>query len=216
MTEATEAKPRKLVPTSQPISVLPTDIARLYTHLHPFAILTVYYFCFPYLVADPVSALSKALAPLAHLQITYCVVCLPQSSGSSTPPPTSSKGSATRKRVQFAQSTKSKPTSVGSRITVCCKLVALYIATRFLQMDWLTLYYSLDKACDHLLIPLPLAFGSVVDGNTDSFRRSFDYTFLAQPSMRNAYIPAGCPAFVLRARRQRAHVEGNIWSMSTI
>ena len=78
------------------------------------------------------------------------------------------------------------------------------------------LYYSLDKACDHLLIPLPLAFGSIVDGNTNSFRRSFDYTFLAQSTMRNAHIPAGGPASVLRARRQRAHVEGDIWSMSTI
>ncbi|CAF9912713.1 Glycosylphosphatidylinositol (GPI) anchor assembly protein [Imshaugia aleurites] len=118
MTETAEAKPQKLIPISQPISVLPTDIARLYTHIHPILILTVYFFCFPYLVADPVSVLSKAIAPLAHLQITYCVVCLPQSSGTSTPPPSSSKSPAARKRVQFAQSTKSKPTSVGSRITV--------------------------------------------------------------------------------------------------
>lgn len=117
MTETTEAKPRKLIPFSQPISVLPTDIARFYTHLHPIIILAVYYFCFPYLVANPVSVLSKALAPLAHLQITYCVVCLPQSSGSSTPASTSLKSPAPRKRVQFAQSAKSKPASVGSRIT---------------------------------------------------------------------------------------------------
>ena len=119
MTEPIEARPRKLIPVSQPISVLPTDIARLYTHLHPIVILTAYYFCFPYLVNDPVQVLSKAIAPLAHLQITYCVVCLPQSSGSSTPPSTSSKGPTTRKRVQFAQSTKSRPASVRSRITVC-------------------------------------------------------------------------------------------------
>lgn len=118
MTETAEAKPRKLIPVSQPISVLPTDIARLYTHLHPIIILTVYYFSFPYLVKDPVSVLSKAIAPLAHLQITYCVVCLPQSSGSSSPHSTSSKGPTTRKRVQFAQSAKSKPPSVRSRITV--------------------------------------------------------------------------------------------------
>ena len=83
-------------------------------------------------------------------------------------------------------------------------------------MDWLTLCYPLDKACDHLLIPLPLAFGSAVDGNTYSFRRSFDDTFLAQSTMRDAYLLAGGPASVLRSRRQRAHVEGDIWSMSTI
>lgn len=120
MTEGkTEAKPRKLVPTSQPISVLPTDIACIYTHIHPVLILTIYYACFPYLVADPVSVLSKALAPLAHLQITYCVVCLPQFSGSSTPPP---KPPTTRKSVQFAN-VKSKPPSLGSRITVCSHLI---------------------------------------------------------------------------------------------
>ena len=128
MTETAEAKPRKLIPVSQPISVLPTDIARLYTHLHPVVILTVYYFCFPYLVDDPVSVLSKAIAPLAHLQITYCVVCLPQSSGSSTSSSTSSKGPTTRKRVQFAQSTKSKPASVRSRITVCYSPLFLFFA----------------------------------------------------------------------------------------
>ena len=129
MTETNEAKPRKLVPISQPISVLPTDIARLYTHLHPIVVLTVYYFCFPYLVNDPVSVLSKAIAPLAHLQITYCVVCLPQSSGSSTPPSTSSKGPTNRKRVQFAQSARSKPAPLRSRITVRCNPIHLFYAT---------------------------------------------------------------------------------------
>lgn len=216
MTETTEAKPRTLIPISQPISVLPTDIARLYTHLHPIVILTVYYFCFPYLVADPVSVLSKALAPLAHLQITYCVVCLPQSSGSSTPPPTSSKGSISRKRVQFAQSAKSKPTTVGSRITVCYILISPHSSLFCLQLELLTLEYPPNEACDYLSPPLPLAFGSVVDRHTHTLRRPFDYPFLAQPLMCNAYIVAGRPALVLRARRQCADVEGNIRSLSAI
>lgn len=178
MTETTEAKPRKLIPISQPISVLPTDIARLYTHLHPIAILAVYYFCFPYLVDNPISVLSKALAPLAHLQITYCVVCLPQSSGSSTPTPAISKSPATRKRVQFAQSAKSKPASVGSRITVCCNLIS-FVASLCLKLALLTLCDPPNEACHYIPTPLPLAFGSAVDGHTYSFRRSTDYPFLA-------------------------------------
>ncbi|KAK4694204.1 GPI ethanolamine phosphate transferase 2/3 subunit F, partial [Lecanoromycetidae sp. Uapishka_2] len=111
----TEAKPRKLVAISQPISVLPTNIARLYTNIHPILILALYYFCFPSLVADPVSTLKKACAPLAHLQITYCVVCLPPSSGSSTPPPKPTK-TPQKKRVQFAKPPSNKPIPLASRI----------------------------------------------------------------------------------------------------
>ena len=201
MTETTEVKSRKLIPTSQPISVLPTDIARLYTHLHPIIILTVYYFSFPYLVADPVSVLSKALAPLAHLQITYCVVCLPQSSGSPTPTPTSSKGPTTRKRVQFAQSAKQKPTTVGSRITVCYNPVCPTSLHSCLQLDSLIFCYPPNKACDNLSPPVPLAFGSAVDRHTHTFWRPFDYPFLAQPLVCNTYLAVGCLAPVLRARR---------------
>lgn len=113
----TETKPRKLVAISQPISVLPTNIARLYTNIHPILILALYYFCFDSLVADPVSTLKKAIAPLAHLQITYCVVCLPPSSGGSTPAPRSSK-TPQKKRVQFAKPPSKKPTPLAARIVV--------------------------------------------------------------------------------------------------
>lgn len=216
MTEPVEARPRKLIPVSQPISVLPTDIARLYTHLHPIVILTVYYFCFPYLVNDPVPVLSKAIAPLAHLQITYCVVCLPQSSGSSTPPSTSSKSPTARKRVQFAQSTKSKPASVRSRITVCYNSGFPPLPRLRPQSVLLTFRYPPNEACRYLPTPLPLPFGPAVDGHSHSFRCSSDYPFLAQSTMCNAHLTAGRPASVLRTRRQRAHVEGNIRSLSTI
>jgi len=113
----TEAKSRKLVAISQPISVLPTNIARVYTNIHPILILALYYVCFPSLVADPVSTLKKACAPLAHLQIIYCVVCLPPSSGSSTPTPKPSK-TPQKKRVQFAKPPSAKPATLGSRIIV--------------------------------------------------------------------------------------------------
>ena len=115
---ATEAKPRKLVPISQPISILPNTIARVYTNIHPVLILTLYYLCFNALVADPVSTLKKACAPLAHLQITYCVVCLPPSSRSSTPVPKPSKPPQ-KKKVQFAKPPGNKPAPLSSRIIVC-------------------------------------------------------------------------------------------------
>ena len=114
----TEAKPRKLLPISQPISVLPTDVARIYTHIHPILILSLYYVCFPSLVADPVTTLKQTLAPLAHLQITYCVICLPPSKGSSTPPSTSS-ATPKKKKVTFAKPIAKPPASLKSRIIVC-------------------------------------------------------------------------------------------------
>lgn len=119
-----EPPPRKLVPTSQTISVLPTNTARLYTHIHPILILTLYYLCFPSLVADPVSTLKKTLAPLAHLQITYCVICLPPFAGTSTQR-TEAPKTPKKKRVQFAHSAKgpaTKPLTLAARITVSCHM----------------------------------------------------------------------------------------------
>ncbi|KAL2037426.1 hypothetical protein N7G274_009911 [Stereocaulon virgatum] len=115
MTEtATEARPRKLVPISQSISVLPTDTARIYNYIHPVLILSLYYLCFPSLVADPVSTLKKSIAPLAHLQIIYCVVCLPPSKGSSTQPTPST--TPKKKKVQFARPAAKVPATLASRI----------------------------------------------------------------------------------------------------
>jgi len=119
-TAKSEAAPRKLVPVSQTISVLPTNTARLYTHIHPILILSLYYLWFSSLVADPVSTLKKAVAPLAHLQITYCVVCLPPFAGSTTQR-TEAPKTPKKKKVQFAHSTKgpaTKPATLASRITV--------------------------------------------------------------------------------------------------
>lgn len=70
---------RKITPTSQPISVLATPAARLYTHIHPVLLLSLFCLAFPALVADPVSALQRALFPLSILQLFYTILCLPTS-----------------------------------------------------------------------------------------------------------------------------------------
>jgi phosphatidylinositol glycan class F len=63
--------------TAAPISPLKNDIAAIYTYAHPAAILALYAYQFPAVVADPVPALLNILAPLAVLQIAYVAVCLP-------------------------------------------------------------------------------------------------------------------------------------------
>ncbi len=79
---------RKLIPTTQPISTLPTDTARIYNTFHPVLVLTLYYLTFPFLVSDPVLTLRYSLFPLSILQLGYVVTCLPTSGSASPPPPT--------------------------------------------------------------------------------------------------------------------------------
>ena len=119
-TTESEAQPRKLTAVSQTISALPEQTARFYTYIHPVLILSLYSVCFSSLVADPVSTLKKSIAPLAHLQIIYCVVCLPPFAGASSQRAEASK-TPKKKKVQFAHSVKGpalKPATIASRITV--------------------------------------------------------------------------------------------------
>lgn len=92
---------RKLIPTSQPISTLPTDLARLYTTIHPLLLLTLYYFAFPFLVSDPVRILLNSLLPLSVLQLGYVVTCLPNSGSTPSVPPAPSKASKSGQRKRL-------------------------------------------------------------------------------------------------------------------
>ncbi|KAL6709155.1 Glycosylphosphatidylinositol (GPI) anchor assembly protein [Coniothyrium glycines] len=67
--------------TAPPIEPLANDSARLYTHIHPILVLSVFAFKFRDLVADPVPALLTTLAPLAVLQTAFVAVCLPPTGG---------------------------------------------------------------------------------------------------------------------------------------
>ena len=70
---------------SLPIELLPTDLARIFTHVHPVALLSAFYLRFPALVAEPVPTLLNSLLPLAVIQIAYAVICLPAAGSSSKP-----------------------------------------------------------------------------------------------------------------------------------
>lgn len=97
---STDTKAHKPPSTSLPIDILPTETARLYTHIHPFLVLGVYYLRFNALVADPVSTLLTSLLPLSILQISYAVTCLPAAKGGAKPPlPAKSAKQGQRKKV---------------------------------------------------------------------------------------------------------------------
>jgi phosphatidylinositol glycan class F len=69
------SKPKPSI--APPIEPLKNDVARLYTHVHPVLVLSMYAYKFKDIVADPVPALLGILAPLAVLQIAYLTICLP-------------------------------------------------------------------------------------------------------------------------------------------
>jgi phosphatidylinositol glycan class F len=83
---STSAAPPPQKASSQ-ISLLPTDIARIFTHVHPALVLSAFYLRFPALVADPTAALLNSLVLLAVIQMAFAVVCLPATGSSSASKP---------------------------------------------------------------------------------------------------------------------------------
>jgi phosphatidylinositol glycan class F len=77
--------PASPVKPSLPIELLPTDLARIFSHAHPALLLSAYALRFQALVADPTTTLLNTLLPLAVLQTSYAILCLP-ATGSSTKP----------------------------------------------------------------------------------------------------------------------------------
>ncbi|KAK2625652.1 hypothetical protein QTJ16_004964 [Diplocarpon rosae] len=65
------------IKSSLPTELLPNDLARIFSQIHPTILLSAYYLRFPALVADPTSTLLRSLLPLAALQILYVALCLP-------------------------------------------------------------------------------------------------------------------------------------------
>lgn len=111
----------KATSTPQTISLLPGDLPRIITQLHPALLLSAYTFRFPALVADPVPTLLNSLLPLALVQSAYAVTCLP-AYGSEK------KG----KKVKF-QLKKTLPETAGNKISVrLC-----YFNSKFRMNNWL-------------------------------------------------------------------------------
>jgi phosphatidylinositol glycan class F len=71
---------------SQPITLLGTDLSKVFRHIHPVLLLSIYGQRFSNLIADPVQSLLITLLPIAVVQIAYCAICLPGSgAGTRTP-----------------------------------------------------------------------------------------------------------------------------------
>jgi phosphatidylinositol glycan class F len=76
-------EPQKPKPPAAPIESLSTDVAKLYSHIHPVLLLSLYAAQFKKIVADPVPALAQTLAGLGVLQVAWAAICLPPTRGGS-------------------------------------------------------------------------------------------------------------------------------------
>lgn len=99
----TMATPDQASAKSQPVELLPTDLARIFTNVHPVLLLSAYYLRFPALVADPITTLLQSLPIVAVLQIAYATLCLPPTgTGTSSKPFKKAKSGA--KKTDTSQS----------------------------------------------------------------------------------------------------------------
>lgn len=114
MTTVISSSTKPATPTL-PVELLSNDTARLYTHLHPVLVLSLYAFQFQSIVADPVPALIRTLIPLSVLQVAYVAICLPPTGGTaSTPIVNDKRKPGEKKKVEKGKLEK----EVGGKIIV--------------------------------------------------------------------------------------------------
>ncbi|OOF92841.1 hypothetical protein ASPCADRAFT_19324, partial [Aspergillus carbonarius ITEM 5010] len=107
--------------SAPPVPILPTQLARIYSFLHPAALLSVFAVRFPALVADPVSEMAQQIPLLALAQVTYATICLPPAGSdvsavpSAPTSPSMASGSATTGAGTHSGNVILRPGKVGRR-----------------------------------------------------------------------------------------------------
>ncbi|EXJ69609.1 uncharacterized protein A1O5_07645 [Cladophialophora psammophila CBS 110553] len=71
------SKARLLTPTTHPIPLLPSSLAKPYSYIHTALIPLYYYLRASSLVADPANTLVSDLGVVAALQCLFCAICIP-------------------------------------------------------------------------------------------------------------------------------------------
>lgn len=99
MSTFTQESNKKAKIPSTAIDILNNDTAKLYTHIHPIIVLSLYAFKFPSIVKDPVPALTNTLIWLGILQIAYAAICLPPTGGGTASAGKSKPGEKRKKDV---------------------------------------------------------------------------------------------------------------------
>ncbi|KAF2873776.1 glycosylphosphatidylinositol anchor biosynthesis protein 11 [Massariosphaeria phaeospora] len=161
------AKPR---PPATAIDILNNDTARLYTHIHPILVLSLYAFQFRSIVADPVPALTSTLIPLSILQVAYVALCLPPTG---TAVPTEKKKPGEKKKqapgkLESGVNGKIIPAFL-SLVLSALAATPLVTVTLILFGAPISTHHAHTVLCGahlSLLAILPLVFVHGVDGQT--------------------------------------------------
>lgn len=90
-------------PSAPPVNILPSQLARTYSYVHPVLLLALVAARFEALVANPVQELLKDLPWLALLQISYVMLSLPPA-GSTLTDTSSSEGEDKKKTASRSPS----------------------------------------------------------------------------------------------------------------
>src|ERR1700761_606297 len=116
------AKPIETLKMAQPIAILQSDQASLYSHVHPLFVVSSFILRFKSIIEDPISSLTSLLLPLSIAQVLYAVSCLPPVGHPAAA--SNGKGSADRKKNGgHIASTKTPDIRVSRRISVSCSFI---------------------------------------------------------------------------------------------
>ncbi|KAF2835356.1 GPI-anchor biosynthesis protein-like protein [Patellaria atrata CBS 101060] len=97
----TVTRPTEPSTIALPIEPLATDFAKIYIHIHPFLLLSLYIYRFDAIVGDPVSTLPTLLVGSVGLQLVYILTCLPPTTaGTKSNPPMLAKIGLKKKRTK--------------------------------------------------------------------------------------------------------------------
>jgi GPI ethanolamine phosphate transferase 2/3 subunit F len=100
-----------------PITLLDSDQAWLYAHIHPLFVLSTFILQFKAIINDPVTSLSMLILPLGIAQLLYAIICLPPV-GSAAKTSASKPSNARKKATGSAATSKTSSVGIMGRIKV--------------------------------------------------------------------------------------------------
>lgn len=141
-----------------PVQLQSSTASRVYTHIHPILVLSLFYSRLSATVADPVTSLLQLLGPVAFLQVLYSILCVPISS---TPTSKSSKPSSTQPQQHRKPKAAGRGTSLLSRVFVSAPEPRRQRRANAAQPAILSLTLSATLAAPLLFLLIVLHGGSI-------------------------------------------------------
>ncbi|KAL3256641.1 hypothetical protein ABHI18_007434 [Aspergillus niger] len=101
-------------PAAPPVHILPTQLATIYSYIHPAALLSAFAARFPALVNDPVAEMAQQLPLLALAHVAYVMICLPAAGSSDSTTSTTTTTTPASPSTPTGSSASSTGTTTGT------------------------------------------------------------------------------------------------------